>query len=101
MDIDFVPLIRIPMTDLGASILSHQQFGNCAKIELKAMSCLEAYGKYRGKEKCAQLIEDYQECFTNGTQVKRAKAMRLERLRQYWSGERKKLFTDTVNSTSI
>lgn len=35
------------------------------------MECLEAYGLDRGKVKCRELVEDFQECVSEGKQYLR------------------------------
>lgn len=44
----------------------------------------------RGIEKCSLLMEDHLECLTQTKEEKRVKAMRNERDKQYWMGERTK-----------
>ncbi|CRL00810.1 CLUMA_CG014062, isoform A [Clunio marinus] len=58
------PFFRSPFTDLTGSLLNTQHYSKCGPIELKMMECLEAYGIERGKKKCADLVDDYFECFT-------------------------------------
>lgn len=54
------------------------------------MDCLEAYGMERGRKVCADIIEDFRECAGSKKQMMRFVAMRHERLKQYYMGERKK-----------
>ncbi|XP_019868982.1 uncharacterized protein LOC109597673 [Aethina tumida] len=84
------PYFRSPFTDIGGAIVSHQWFGPCADLELKAVECLEAYGLDKGVKKCQPLLKDFQECSLKIKQFERLNAMRMERHRQYLSGERKK-----------
>lgn len=65
------PFIRTPFTDLGGGMLNHQHFGQCSKMELDAMECLEAYGLIRGTKKCNLLLEDYYECHSRAKQISR------------------------------
>lgn len=57
---------------------------------MRAIDCLEAYGLYRGVNKCQDLIEDFKECSMRTKRHSRIDAMRMERQRQYWMGERSK-----------
>lgn len=58
------PYFRSPLTDVFGSLINHQQYGKCAKFELQMMECMEAYGYDKGKVKCSDLIEDFNECQT-------------------------------------
>uniref|UniRef100_A0A224XQN7 Putative ubiquinone oxidoreductase n=1 Tax=Panstrongylus lignarius TaxID=156445 RepID=A0A224XQN7_9HEMI len=82
--------LRTPLTDLTGTLVSHQGFGTCSHIEMKALNCLEAYGQYKSAEKCNDILQDYKECFQMNKQMKRFKEMRSERFRQYRAGERSK-----------
>lgn len=62
------PYIRTPMTDLMGGLYNHQHYGPCGKFELKMMECLEAYGADKGKVKCSDLIDDFNECRKNTKQ---------------------------------
>ncbi|XP_056630541.1 uncharacterized protein LOC130441062 [Diorhabda sublineata] len=84
------PWLKSPFTDLTGSLVNHQWYGVCANLELKVLDCLEAYGLDRGLKKCHLLIEDFRECSLRTKQFKRMKAMRNERHRQYFNGERTK-----------
>ncbi|KAF4522053.1 hypothetical protein B566_EDAN004035 [Ephemera danica] len=90
-NMSIAPFIRSPFTDMTGPMVNHQIKGPCAKIELRAMECLEAYGIDRGVKhpRCTPLIEDYRECETQMKQRMRVQAMRLERHRQYVMGESK------------
>lgn len=81
---------KSPFTDIGGDLFSHQYFGRCADIEMKVVDCLEAYGLLRGKQKCDELIQDFNECSHRNKQNDRIKAMRYERERQWLRGERSK-----------
>ncbi|CAG9133971.1 unnamed protein product [Plutella xylostella] len=70
-------------------MVSHQLLGRCQTQEARYMDCLEAYGLERGKVKCRNLFEDYQECHTLTKQFKRFMAMRAERKRQIADGKLK------------
>lgn len=56
---------RTPMTDIFSQINSHQQYDKCAKFELQMMECMEAYGADKGRLKCSDYIEDFNECAKN------------------------------------
>ncbi|XP_063700884.1 NADH dehydrogenase [ubiquinone] iron-sulfur protein 5-like [Culicoides brevitarsis] len=84
------PLIKTPFTDLTSGIINCQYYDKCGERELAMTECLEAYGLERGKKKCADLIADFQECFTMKKQLLRVAEMKMERERQYWMGERSK-----------
>lgn len=84
------PPFRTPFTDLTGCVISHQWHGKCKDFEMRAIDCLEAYGLNRGLEKCNDLIEDFKECGLRQKREARMIAMRNERARQYWMGERSK-----------
>jgi len=68
------------------------QWGNdpCGKLEMKALDCLDAYGVDRGLKYCDDLIKDFSECVLKTKQRNRVNAMRFERHRQHFAGERTK-----------
>ncbi|CAH1163864.1 unnamed protein product [Phaedon cochleariae] len=82
------PWLKSPFTDLTGALVSHQWYGECADMELRALDCLEAYGLDRGLKKCKPILEDFKECALKIKQFKRMSAMRTERHRQYYTGER-------------
>ncbi|XP_053673287.1 uncharacterized protein LOC128723558 [Anopheles nili] len=83
------PFFRSPFTDLTASMVNFQQYDKCGELEMASIDCLEAYGTVRGAKKCADLLADFQECAFMAKQIARFRAMRLERHRQGFNGERK------------
>ncbi|KFB49177.1 AGAP009824-PA-like protein [Anopheles sinensis] len=83
------PFFRSPFTDLTASMVNFQQYDKCGELEMASIDCLEAYGTVRGAKKCADLLADFQECAFMTKQIARFRAMRMERHRQGWNGERK------------
>ncbi|XP_022200417.2 uncharacterized protein LOC111057300 [Nilaparvata lugens] len=101
MESQFSPHFKLPFADFGNFFVSHQDFGPCAKMEMQALNCLEAYGRVRAQEKCADLISDFKECFHGNLQYKRMLAMRLERHRQYYMGEREQHFAPSPKSGSF
>lgn len=58
------PYFRSPFTDIFGSMINHQQYGRCGRFELNMMECMEAYGLDKGRVKCANLIDDFNECHT-------------------------------------
>ncbi|XP_055305651.1 NADH dehydrogenase [ubiquinone] iron-sulfur protein 5 [Sitodiplosis mosellana] len=86
------PFFRSPLTDVFGSIINHQQYGKCARFEMNMMECMEAYGYDKGKVKCADLIEDFNECHNMTKQFLRHMAMEAERERQYKAGEVKEKY---------
>ncbi|XP_023016668.1 NADH dehydrogenase (ubiquinone) 15 kDa subunit [Leptinotarsa decemlineata] len=84
------PWLKSPFTDLTAGLISHQWYGECADMEMKVLECFEAYGLDKGLKKCDLLIQDFRECSLRHKQMKRMVAMRNERHRQAWNGERSK-----------
>lgn len=61
----------------------------CSELELNTVECLEAYGMTKGATKCAQYMEDLNECRYQRIRLARFFAMRRERQRQVLRGERK------------
>ncbi|XP_017468167.1 PREDICTED: uncharacterized protein LOC108360413 isoform X1 [Rhagoletis zephyria] len=90
------PFLRTPFTDLTGCLINHQTYEKCGKMEMEMMDCLEAYGVERGQKMCADIIADFSECVGVRKQLLRFHAMRAERLKQYYFGDRKKqeLFAD-------
>ncbi|XP_014279426.1 NADH dehydrogenase [ubiquinone] iron-sulfur protein 5 [Halyomorpha halys] len=73
---------KTPLTDLTGTILTHQYFGRCQGIEMKAINCLEAYGQERGLKECGDLLGDYEECHKRFKQIARYEAIQSERRKQ-------------------
>lgn len=107
------PYFRTPFTDIFGSMINHQQYGRCGKFEMKMMECMEAYGMDRGRVKCADIIDDFNECHNLTKQYLRqmviqqfacilfifnnklsylSQAMEAERERQYKAGEIKEKY---------
>lgn len=59
----------------------------CGDMELNAAECLEAYGVWKGQEKCAKYLEDLTECKLNTIQQARSIVMNLERAKKIAKGE--------------
>lgn len=83
------PFFRSPFTDLTGAMVNAQHYHACGPMELQMMECLEAYGTDKGKIKCRDIIDDFQECFSRNKQQMRFVAMRMERHRQWFNGDRK------------
>lgn len=71
------PYFRSPFTDIFGSIINHQQYGKCTRFEMNMMECLEAYGLDKGRVKCTDLIDDFNECHNMTKQYLR-QMVRLE-----------------------
>ncbi|KAF7275712.1 NADH dehydrogenase (ubiquinone) 15 kDa subunit [Rhynchophorus ferrugineus] len=84
------PFFKSPFTDFTSGVVTHQWFGECADMEMKAVDCFEAYGLNKGFTKCQALLDDFQECALKTKRKARVDAMRLERHRQHLAGERTK-----------
>ncbi|XP_053960997.1 NADH dehydrogenase [ubiquinone] iron-sulfur protein 5 [Anastrepha ludens] len=84
------PFLRTPFTDLTGCLINHQSYEKCGKMEMEMMECLEAYGVEKGQKMCADIIADFSECVGVRKQLLRFHAMRGERLKQYYFGDRKK-----------
>lgn len=67
------PYIRTGATDLFGQIVNHQQQSQCASFELNMMECLEAYGLDKGRYKCTDMIDDFNECRDKTKQILRIK----------------------------
>lgn len=83
-----LPALSTPFSDLTGALISNQWFGKCAEMEMRVVDCMEAHGYRNCFEACALLMDDLRECNTKQKQIKRSYAMRYERSRQYWRGER-------------
>lgn len=66
------PFFRSPFTDLTGGLINSQHYGRCAEFELNMMECIEAYGQDRGRIKCRDMIDDYQECLSRAKSTARA-----------------------------
>ncbi|XP_055839960.1 uncharacterized protein LOC129907671 [Episyrphus balteatus] len=82
------PALRTPFTDLTGCLINHQHYDKCGELEMNMMDCLEAYGVDKGTRVCSDLISDFQECVGLNKQLLRFHAMRAERYKQLWRGER-------------
>jgi NADH dehydrogenase (ubiquinone) Fe-S protein 5 len=66
------PFFRTPFTDFTGGLINAQHYDKCGQFELDVIECLEAYGQDRGKLKCRDLIEDFNECLTLTKRTMRA-----------------------------
>lgn len=66
------PFFRTPFTDFTGGLINAQHYDKCGQFELDVIECLEAYGQDRGKLKCRDLIEDFNECLTMTKRTMRA-----------------------------
>ncbi|KAH7727591.1 CRE-NDUF-5 protein [Aphelenchoides avenae] len=64
----------------------------CGFFEEQFYRCLEAYGTRLGRMYCDLERRDLKECMTGEKQMKRADAIRKERIKQYLRGERDAAF---------
>lgn len=62
------PILRTRLTDMTAPVFSFQMHP-CKEFEMRYVSCMEAYGKSLGKEKCMDLKLDLNECVFSDKQV--------------------------------
>jgi NADH dehydrogenase (ubiquinone) Fe-S protein 5 len=58
------PFFRSPFTDLGGALVNAQHYDKCGELEMRMMECLEAHGAVKGKKVCADVIDDFHECFS-------------------------------------
>ena len=98
---NITPMIRLPFTDLFASLLTYQNHPDCARHEMRVVECMEAYGLPRSKEKCRTLILDFQECVVGTKQQARCDIMMNERTRQWEAGERKVRYGPNVEANAF
>lgn len=62
-------LFRNPLGDIWDEFVTMQGYELPAKIEMKMMNCLEAYGLPQGYYKCEDLIQDYFELYSQNKAV--------------------------------
>ncbi|CAG9766375.1 unnamed protein product [Ceutorhynchus assimilis] len=83
------PFVKSPFNDVFYPAVTNQWGkGPCKEIEMKTLDCLEAYGMARGMKECENLLRDFDECVFKRKQFQRIMAMRMERHRQHFAGER-------------
>jgi len=91
------PVFRTPITDLTSNMMTNQSSKKCADFEMRAMECLEAYGVTKGRDKCVDYLDDLRECMYMNKQLGRVQAMRVERHRQYYLGDRTEHFAPAAS----
>lgn len=86
------PLVTTSITAQSAQLSNAQLIPQCAKFELKAVECYEAYGLHGGikKQLCQDYVDDLKECIFHEKSFSRLILMHNERKRQYKEGLRKK-----------
>jgi len=62
------PILRTRFTDMTAPMFSFQNH-HCKDFEMRYVSCMEAYGKSLGQQKCVDFKLDLNECVYNDKQV--------------------------------
>ena len=82
------PMLDGPFNKIWRVCDDVQNFPRCAKFEMRAAECLEAYGKQHWSTKCKDYTDDMRECVYRAKQNMRVRLMRLERQRQWRAGER-------------
>ena len=85
------PWLDGPFNKVWKGTRDIQSIPHCAKFELRAADCLEAYGRHHWNLKCNDYIEDLRECIFRIKQNMRVRLMVLERQRQWRAGERETL----------
>lgn len=83
------PVFKTPITDLFGISLHSQNYAACKDFELRLAECVEAYGFYKGQEKCEPLILDLDECLYKEKRIHRQEIINGEFQRQINAGERK------------
>lgn len=82
------PLIRSPLTSTISANLHHQSEIECRDFEFHLAECIEAYGFYKGMDKCQAMLYDFQECITREKRRCRFEIIGGEFTRQIEAGER-------------
>ncbi|NP_001155303.1 NADH dehydrogenase [ubiquinone] iron-sulfur protein 5 isoform X1 [Apis mellifera] len=83
------PLFTSPITDYFGISLHAQCYSACKDFELRLAECVEAYGFFKGQEKCEPLILDLDECLYKEKRKHRQEIISGEFQRQIDAGERK------------
>ena len=72
MDVpQYFPLFRSPFTNLGGHLFTQQSSKRCNDFEMRAVECLEAYGRQRSQVACRDYFDDYKECVFADKRVSR------------------------------
>lgn len=64
------PLLRTRFTDMAAALFTSQKNPQCQDFEMRYVTCMEAYGRTMGDQKCKDLRDDFKECIFKIKQVK-------------------------------
>jgi len=92
----YAPAFLNFVTDLTASPLDNQG-KPCGDMEIKALECVEYYGKQRGFAICKDYYDDYQECRFQEVQHARYHAMQKEYLKRQYKKMRGLLSEDKLS----
>lgn len=86
------PYITTSLTARSGQSYNAQLVPRCAKFELRAVECYEAYGFHGAQKKqlCQDYLDDLKECIFREKSIFRLITMHNERKRQYAEGLRKK-----------
>jgi len=84
------PGIQSVFTDAFAGILNDQG-SHCAPLEIKALECIEYYGKQRGYLICKDAYDDFVECKNLNLSKLRYEAIQYEYRKRYWRQQRGQL----------
>ncbi|XP_043582039.1 uncharacterized protein LOC122567505 [Bombus pyrosoma] len=82
------PLIRSPLTNALSANLHNQHEVECRNFEFHLAECIEAYGFYKGIDKCKAVLHDFEECVTKEKRRSRFEIICGEFIRQVEAGER-------------
>jgi len=77
-------------TDLHMCVAENQS-RRCGGMELRALECIEYYGRQKGFVICKDLYEDFMECKYNSVQKARWMAMHREYRKRQWQNLRGQL----------
>ncbi|XP_076638283.1 NADH dehydrogenase (ubiquinone) 15 kDa subunit [Colletes latitarsis] len=73
---------------INLAFTNSQRNPTCKNFEYRYADCIEAYGYYKGQDKCQFLMEDLAECLYMTKQRIRVNMMTEERKRQMKEGKR-------------
>lgn len=82
------PLIYSPLSKSLSMNLHSQHEIKCRDFEFHLAECIEAYGFYKGIEKCEAVLRDFHECMTQDKRRSRFEILCGEFIRQVEAGER-------------
>ncbi|KAK6624833.1 hypothetical protein RUM44_011697 [Polyplax serrata] len=94
----FDGILKTPLTDLQFAMLPlyfmKERVPLCAKLQMKYVDCVEAYGMKQSLNKCGDLYFDLIECSQSSYQSKRVAAIRARRKELYNAGKLDKLYEE-------